>query len=56
MGNQIKKLTSISNAHQNGFMRVNSNLESTLSENEFNFGIVIIYFLISKLYYFVFNF
>ena len=35
MGNQIKKLTSISNAHQNGFMRVNSNLESTLSENEF---------------------
>ena len=35
MGNQIKKITSISNAHQNGFMRVNSNLESTLSENEF---------------------
>jgi hypothetical protein len=35
MGNQIKKITSISNAHQNGFMRVNSNLENTLSENEF---------------------
>ena len=34
MGNQIKKYSSISNAHQKGFIRINSNLESSLQENE----------------------
>ena len=35
MGNQIKKLKSISNAHQNGFMRVSTNIDNNnIFENE----------------------
>jgi ribosomal protein S27E len=34
MGNQIKKLTSISNAHKNGFMRIDTNVDNNFSENE----------------------
>ena len=34
MGNQIKKLTSISNAHKNGFIRIDTNIDNNFSENE----------------------
>ena len=35
MGNQIKKLTSISNAHKNGFIRIDTNIDNNFSEMKF---------------------
>ena len=35
MGNQLNKISSISNAKKKGFIQVNTNLDNSLSENEF---------------------
>ena len=35
MGNQLNKISSISEAKKKGFIQVNTNLDNSLSENEF---------------------